>query len=36
MNLKKGTEHLGRYPYDEILLKLKAELDAVIQAKVTQ
>ena len=33
VNLKKGTEHLGRYPYDEILPKLKAELDAVIADK---
>ena len=33
VNLKKGEEYLGRYPYDEILPKLKAELDAVIAAK---
>lgn len=30
VNLKKGERELGRYPYDEILDKLKAELDALI------
>lgn len=30
VNLKKGTEALGAYPYDEILPKLKAELDEII------
>ena len=35
VNLKKGEEHLGRYPYDEILPKLKAELDLVIAGKGT-
>ena len=30
VNLKKGTEALGAYPYDEILGKLKVELDAII------
>ena len=33
VNLKKGERHLGRYPYDEILPRLKSELDAVIAAK---
>ena len=30
VNLKKGEEHLGAYPYDEILSRLKVELDALI------
>lgn len=30
VNLKKGTESLGAYPYDEILPKLKSELDQII------
>ena len=34
VNLKKGERELGRYPYDEILGKLKAELDALISEKV--
>ncbi len=33
VNLKKGTEALGAYPYDEILPKLKAELDQLISRK---
>ena len=33
VNLKRGKEELGAYPYDEILPKLKHELDAIIQAK---
>ncbi|MCA8995220.1 MAG: (E)-4-hydroxy-3-methylbut-2-enyl-diphosphate synthase [Planctomycetaceae bacterium] len=33
VNLKKGPESLGAYPYDEILPRLKAELDAVIASK---
>jgi len=33
VNLKKGEEALGAYPYDEILPKLKAELDALIAEK---
>lgn len=32
VNLKKGTEHLGRFPYDEILDRLKSELDQLILA----
>ncbi len=35
VNLKKGTQHLGQFPYDEILDKLKAELDILIQEKVS-
>ena len=30
VNLKKGTEALGAYPYDEILGRLKSELDNLI------
>jgi (E)-4-hydroxy-3-methylbut-2-enyl-diphosphate synthase len=30
VNLKRGSEELGAYPYDEILPKLKEELDALI------
>ncbi len=33
VNLKKGAEELGAYPYDAILPKLKQELDALIDAK---
>ena len=33
VNLKKGSEELGAYPYDAILPKLKAELDALIEEK---
>lgn len=33
VNLKKGEETLGAYPYDEILPKLKSELDKLIASK---
>ena len=33
VNLKKGPEPLGAFPYDEILPKLKNELDKLIAAK---
>ena len=33
VNLKKGTEALGAFAYDEILPKLKAELDKLIVSK---
>ncbi len=33
VNLKKGEESLGAFPYDEILGKLKSELDALIARK---
>ena len=33
VNLKRGEESLGHYPYDEILDRLKTELDRVIAAK---
>lgn len=34
VNLKRGTEALGAFGYDEILPKLREELDAIIAAKV--
>jgi (E)-4-hydroxy-3-methylbut-2-enyl-diphosphate synthase len=30
VNLKRGEESLGHYGYDEILGRLKVELDAII------
>lgn len=36
VNLKKGEEELGAYPYDEILGKLKAELDALIEERSSE
>ncbi len=33
VNLKRGTEALGAYPYNEILGKLKSELDAMIASR---
>jgi (E)-4-hydroxy-3-methylbut-2-enyl-diphosphate synthase len=33
VNLKRGGEELGAFPYDEILPKLKHELDALIAAR---
>ncbi len=33
VNLKKGTETLGHFRYDEILGRLRAELDKLIEAK---
>jgi len=35
VNLKKGTESLGAYAYDEILPKLKTELDALIDQQAS-
>jgi (E)-4-hydroxy-3-methylbut-2-enyl-diphosphate synthase len=35
VNLKKGSVELGAYSYDDILPKLRAELDALIAQKVT-
>ena len=32
--LKRGEEEIGKYPYDEILERLKAELDQLIAARV--
>jgi len=33
VNLKRGSEELGAFPYDEILPQLKAELDALIELR---
>ncbi len=33
VNLKRGSEAIGAYPYDEILEKLRAELDAIIATR---
>lgn len=33
VNLKKGTKELGAYPYDEILARLKHELDKLIESQ---
>lgn len=33
VNLKRGEEHLGAFGYDEVLGRLKVELDAIIEAK---
>ena len=35
VNLKKGTETLGSYPYDEILNQLKKELDLIIASGIS-
>jgi (E)-4-hydroxy-3-methylbut-2-enyl-diphosphate synthase len=35
VNLKRGEEELGAYPYDEILGRLKSELDALIAQRQT-
>lgn len=35
VNLKKGEQSLGAYPYDEILSRLKDELDALIAERAT-
>ena len=36
VNLKKGTETLGSFSYEEILSQLKNELDLIIASKVSQ
>jgi (E)-4-hydroxy-3-methylbut-2-enyl-diphosphate synthase len=33
VNLKRGTEALGAFPYDQILPRIKAELDALIERR---
>jgi (E)-4-hydroxy-3-methylbut-2-enyl-diphosphate synthase len=33
VNLKRGSEDLGAYPYDQILSRLRAELDALISRR---
>jgi (E)-4-hydroxy-3-methylbut-2-enyl-diphosphate synthase len=35
VNLKRGVETLGQFPYDAILPRLKQELDALISARST-
>ena len=35
VNLKRGPEELGAYPYDQILDRLKQELDALIEQRKT-
>jgi (E)-4-hydroxy-3-methylbut-2-enyl-diphosphate synthase len=35
VNLKKGPESLGQFPYDAILPRLKAELDMLISRQKT-
>jgi (E)-4-hydroxy-3-methylbut-2-enyl-diphosphate synthase len=35
VNLKRGSIELGAYPYDQILPRLKSELDALITARAT-
>jgi (E)-4-hydroxy-3-methylbut-2-enyl-diphosphate synthase len=35
VNLKKGPQELGQFPYDEILPRLKQELDLLISTKAT-
>lgn len=36
VNLKRGSEPLGAYPYDEILPRLKQELDALISERTAR
>ena len=36
MNLKRGPEALGHYSYDDILDRLKVEVDALIAARGTE
>lgn len=36
VNLKRGTEELGAFGYDEILGRLKTELDALIEARAAK
>ncbi|WP_417390848.1 (E)-4-hydroxy-3-methylbut-2-enyl-diphosphate synthase [Gimesia sp.] len=36
VNLKKGSEELGRFSYDDILPRLKGELDALIERQSAQ
>ena len=36
VNLKRGPESLGAYPYDEILPRLKEELDAILAARAAE
>jgi (E)-4-hydroxy-3-methylbut-2-enyl-diphosphate synthase len=34
VNLKKGTEALGSYSYEEILAELKRQLDLIISTRI--
>jgi (E)-4-hydroxy-3-methylbut-2-enyl-diphosphate synthase len=36
VNLKRGEESLGAYPYDEVLERLRVELDAIIEARAAK
>ncbi len=36
VNLKRGSEELGAFPYDQILPRLKAELDALIAGRAAR
>ena len=36
VNLKRGTKELGAFSYDEILGRLKEELDSLIEAQTAQ
>jgi (E)-4-hydroxy-3-methylbut-2-enyl-diphosphate synthase len=35
VNLKRGSIELGAYPYDQILPRLKSELDVLITSRAT-
>src|SRR5690606_35791491 len=35
VNLKRGEEQIGAFGYDEVLARLKLELDAIIATKTT-
>ena len=35
VNLKKGSQELGAFPYDQILPRLKEELDKLIKERVS-
>ena len=32
VNLKRGSETIGQFPYDEVLVKLREEVDRIISA----
>ena len=36
VNLKRGGQNLGAFPYDQILDRLQQELDALIAARTTR
>jgi (E)-4-hydroxy-3-methylbut-2-enyl-diphosphate synthase len=35
VNLKKGSETIGSFGYDEVLARLKVEIDAILEARRT-